>query len=165
MAWVFSLPVFPSQDGSMHLYTAQIIANLLASEPRFSHYFYIQHTLPPYSLHYYLLAAATQLVAPRLAEKLLVCGTSVILATGFRSFTRTTGDADGVVSLSVLPLLFHQPLLMGFYNFSLSLGITFWALAFWCEASRERRPRDWFIFLVLTWFFCRTRFHSRCCCA
>jgi len=151
VAWVCSLPVFPSQDGSMHLYFAKIISRLLSGPSLFSHYFYIQHILPPYSLHYYFLVAAMKGFSPRVAEKALVCLASILLALGFRFFTRTIGDRTGVVSLAVLPLLLHQPLLMGFYNYSLALGIGFWASAFWIRASRSRRLRDWLIFLALTY--------------
>ena len=151
MAWVFLLPVFPSQDGSMHLYFTEIISSLLSGTSLYSKYFYIQHILPPYSLHYYFLAAAMKALSPRVAEKVLVCGTSILLALGFRFFTKTAGDTTGVISLAVLPLLFHQPLFMGFYNYSLALGIGFWASAFWLRASRNRHLRDWLSFLVLTY--------------
>ncbi len=151
MAWVFSLPVFPSQDGSMHLYFTRIISSLLSGASIYSKYFYIQHILPPYSLHYYFLAAAIKVLSPRDAEKVLVCGASTLLALGFRFFTKTAGDRTGVVSLAVLPLLFHQPLFMGFYNYSLAIGIGIWASAFWLRASRNRHLRDWLIFLALTY--------------
>jgi hypothetical protein len=151
MVWVFSLPVFPTQDGSMHLYYARIISSLLSGASVYSTYFYIQHILPPYSLHYYFLAIAIHVLPPQIAEKLLVCSASVLLAAGFRFFTKAAGDRTGVTSLAVLPLLFHQPLLMGFYNYSLALGIGFWAMAFWVRASNGRKLRDWLSFLVLTY--------------
>jgi len=151
IAWICSLPVFPSQDGSMHLYFARIISRLLSGPTLYSKYFYIQHILPPYSLHYYFLAAAMKVLSPRVAEKVLVCGASILLAFGFRFFTRTIGDRTGVVSLAVLPLLLHQPLLMGFYNYSMAIGVGFWASAFWVRASRNRQLRDWLIFLALTY--------------
>lgn len=151
MVWIFSLPMFPTQDGPMHLYYARIISSLLSGTSVYSGYFYIQHILPPYSLHYYFLAMAIHVLPPRIAEKLLVCSASALLAMGFRSFTKTAGDETGVTSLAVMPLLFHQALLMGFYNYSLALGIAFWVLTFWVRASRRRKLSDWLSFLVLTY--------------
>ena len=151
IAWIFSLPVFPSKTARCTCISHRIISRLLSGASLYSKYFYIQHILPPYSLHYYFLVAAMKVFSPRVAEKLLVGGASILLALGFRFFTKTLGDRTGVASLAVLPLLLHQALLMGFYNYSLALGIGLWASAFWVRASRDRHVRDWLIFLALTY--------------
>ncbi len=66
--WVFSLPLFPSQDGPMHLYYVHVISRLLAGDPSFAHYFSIRTPLPPYAIHYLLLLGFGKFVTPLVAE-------------------------------------------------------------------------------------------------
>jgi hypothetical protein len=149
--WIFTLPLFPTQDGPVHIYYAHIIAALFSGSMIYSTCFYIQHILPPYSLHYYFLIAAMKFFSAHMAEKQLVAGIVLLTATGFRAFTRTLGDDSGIVSLGVLPLLFHQSLLMGFYNYSLALGLGLWAATFWLRAAQWRNAGNWLAFLFLSY--------------
>jgi hypothetical protein len=149
--WIFSLPLFPTQDGPIHIYYAHIISALFAGSTIYTKYYYIQHMLPPYSLHYYYLIAAMRIFAAHVAEKQLVAGIILITATGFRAFSRALGDESGIASLGVLPLLFNQSLLMGFYNYSLGLGIGLWVATFWLWAAQSRSTRDWLVFLIFSY--------------
>lgn len=149
--WIFTLPMFPTQDGPIHLYYAHIIAALFSGSTIYSKYFYIQHIVPPYSLHYYYLIGAFKFFSAHTAEKQLVAGIVLLTATGFRAFTCILGDDSGIVSLGVLPLLFHQSLLMGFYNYSLALGLGLWVATFWLRAAQGRKTRNWLVFLILSY--------------
>jgi hypothetical protein len=149
VCWVLSLPLFPTQDGPMHLLYAQIIANLLTGSSRYAGYFALRHLLPPYSLPYYLLAAALPFVSPLTAEKLLVSLILILLASGFRRFAHQLGDHSGFVSLGILPFCLHQSVIMGFYNYALALALTFWAAALWLWASSTRQWNRWLLFLTV----------------
>jgi hypothetical protein len=137
-AFVLSLPVFPSEDGPIHLYFATVLGDLLShSSPLYAQYYYVHHLLPPYSLHYYLLIVLMKLVSATTAEKLFVCLIMTNFAYGFRYLATGVGQAGDVLSLAVVALLFNWPLGMGFENFSLSLGMACWALGLW---ARIRKP-------------------------
>lgn len=150
VAWILALPVFPTQDGPVHLYFTSITAQIFSGSAFYAKYFYLRHILPPYSLDSYLLIALFKVVSPRIAEKLLAAFIVTLTATGFRYLARTMGDASGAVSLAVLPLTFHQSLLLGFYNYSLGLSLAIWAAAVWIRASRTREFEWWLCFIAMS---------------
>ncbi len=55
---------FPTQDGPLHLYYADVITHLLRGDGAYGDYFTIKHWLPPYAFHAYVLVALNGLVAP-----------------------------------------------------------------------------------------------------
>ncbi|MFZ1941982.1 MAG: hypothetical protein WAU43_00085, partial [Acidobacteriaceae bacterium] len=71
--WVLTLPLFPSLDGSLHLYYASVLGSLLSGSKEFASYYFIRHILPPYALHYYFLIVVAHFFGYVMADKLLVC--------------------------------------------------------------------------------------------
>jgi hypothetical protein len=133
--WVLSMPVFPSQDGPLHLYYVNIFRQLLSHrEGVYSQTFYVAHILPPYSLYYYGLIAIGTLTSLETADKLLVCLCFIILAVGLRTLVRTVSGRSEWVPFLILPILINWPLMMGFVNYSLATGMACFALAIWCGA-------------------------------
>jgi hypothetical protein len=132
--WVFSMPVFPSQDGPLHLYLAEIFRQLLAHTPGvYSDTYFVKHYLPPYSLYYYSLAGLGTLFSMEVADKLIVCCFFLVFALGVRALCRVvSGDAEWAPFLA-LPVLINWPLMMGFVNYSLGTGFACFALAIWCR--------------------------------
>jgi hypothetical protein len=147
--WVLMLPVFPSLDGSLHLYYASVLGSLLSGSNTFSSYYFVRHILPPYALHYYFLIAAASFFGWVWADKLLVCTIFLVTAFGFRYLTRQLGPGGGVLSLVAVPLVLTWPLGMGFYNYCLAIGIALWALGMWYRAVSVRSHLLWIGFLVL----------------
>jgi hypothetical protein len=140
-AWVLSLPLFPSQDGPMHLFFTQVFLGLLThSSPLYAHYYYIRHLLPPYSLYYYLLIAISRLVPLLWADKIVVALAIANLAFGTRALCIATGRSGAWISLLIFPLLLNWPLFMGFVNFVLSLGLGAWAFALWLHPAPGHAP-------------------------
>ncbi len=135
-AFVLSLPIFPTEDGPIHLYFANVLGDLLSHHsPLDGQYYYVHHLLPPYSLHYYLLILLMKVVCAPVAEKLIICLIVANLAFGFRHLATSVGEAGEIVSLLIVALLFNWPLGMGFENFSLSLGMACWALGSWTRSE------------------------------
>lgn len=149
--WVLSLPLFPSLDGSLHLYYASVLSSLLSGSHTFTIYYFIRHILPPYSLHYYFLIAAAHFFGYVMADKMLVCLIFITTAFGFRYLAVQLGPSGDVLSLFVIALLLNWPLGMGFYNYCLAIGIAFWALGMWFRAAELRSHWRWsgFLFLVV----------------
>lgn len=83
MAVILSLPCFPSHDGPVHLYYADILRGLLTHSGPYPQYFEIKSWVTPHMLEYFSLLVL-ELVFPALvAEKILVC-VYVLLFTLYR---------------------------------------------------------------------------------
>jgi hypothetical protein len=149
--WVLHLPLFPMQDGPMHLYLASILGDMLSRSPSASLYgqFYtIQHLLPPYSLHYYLLIVLMKVLPALWAEKTVICIILVTFCCGVRSLARANGSAGNFFGLFSLAIALNWPLMMGFQNYILSLGIACWALGLW---SRQTSIKHRAAFIGCCW--------------
>ncbi len=145
-AWILSLPVFPSEDGPVHVYYATVMTKLLSgAHGPLSEAFRIRHLLPPYSLYYYMLIALLQIFPAVLVEQIAVCIVVVTMAFGFRFLCSAAGHNGRWTSFLILPLLLNWSLFMGFENYCLSIGLTFWAIGVWFGRGRYRRA----VFLIL----------------
>jgi hypothetical protein len=150
--WVLSLPVFPSEDGPVHVYYATMMAKLFSgSHGPLTEAFRIRHLLPPYSLYYYMLIVLLKFFPAVLVEQIMVSITIVVMAAGFRRMCIAAGSNGRWTAFLVLPLLLNWPLFMGFQNYCLSIGLCFWAVATWLERRRYRHRfrRAIFLFLVV----------------
>lgn len=138
-AWVFSLPMFPTQDDSMHLYYVHVLHHLLNGDSLFAHFYSLRHPLPPYTVQYAVLFALTNLMNPTVAEKLMVCIILASTALGFRFFATAIGRNGRLLSLWIFPIALSWPLFMGFHNFCLSVSFVLWSLGLWIRAGQTRR--------------------------
>jgi hypothetical protein len=151
--WIISMPLLPTEDGPVHLYYAQILAQLLThSNATTAHFFRIKHLLPPYSLYYYVLILFSRFGSFLLADRLAVCLYFVLFIAGFRYFAGGIGrNADrATLFATLLPL--NWALGMGFVNFDLALAISLWAAGLWVRCIGK--PGVWrrvgFVVLAFT---------------
>ena len=137
--WILSLPVFPTQDGPMHLYYARIMQALIFHRDPgiYPRYFVIKHLFPPYSLYYYLLILLSTVMSLVTADKVVICIYVVLFLFGFRFLARSIGPSGGIMAFLVAPIVLNWPLCMGFVNFCLSTSLSLWALGLWCRVSRQ----------------------------
>lgn len=142
VCWVFSLPVFPSQDVPVHLYYAQIFGQLLHHDHTalYQGYFGIRSLLSVYALYYYLLVGLTTFCSFALADKIVVVLIIVLFSCGFRMLARHLGAAGNLASLFIFPVILSWPLGMGFHSFCLSAALGMFALAAWFQAKKEAIP-------------------------
>lgn len=136
-AWVLSLPVFPTQDGPMHRYYVHALDSLLQHHGTYNVY-RIRHPFPPYATQYGSLIALHRLVSYDMAEKLYTCLVLICLAVGLRFTAEGVGPAGRWVSLLFAPVLFSWPLLMGFYNYTLGIGLFMLCMGFWQRLPRRQ---------------------------
>lgn len=141
--FVLWLPVFPTGDGPMHLYYANVFRQLAGGSGPYAHYYEIRHLVQPYCLHYYTLIFFEKFTSPAIAEKLFVLIILLVAALGYRFLARRMGDSNPVTLLWILPLMLSWPLGGGFLNFCLATGLAYWALGFWHEF--DTRPVKAFI--------------------
>jgi hypothetical protein len=133
-AWVLSMPVFPSQDGPLHLYYVNVFRELLRhAHGDYSHTYYIGRFIPAYSLYYYGLIALGSIFSLQMADKVIVCIFFVVFGLGVRRLMQVVSGSAVWAPLLVLPMLLNWPLMMGFVNYTLAIGLACFALAIWCR--------------------------------
>ncbi len=149
--WVLSLPLFPSQDGPLHLYYVNVFRQLLTHQHTLlTRTYTIRHLLPPYATYYYGLVFLGSFVSLETADKLFVCGCIALFAICGYVLLVTVSPASRWSPFLLLPVLLNWPTLMGFANFMLSVDFACLALACWC--LRRLRPGRWY----RTGFLCLT---------
>lgn len=146
LGFILALPVFATGDGPFHLYFARIMWDVAQHHGDLGRYFAIRHLIAPYSIHYFALIFLEQVCSPAMAEKVFVALIVATTATGFRfllsrlsaaSIPPNSGTAAAATplgpaaSLWMVPLLLSWSLAGGFLNFSLAIGISYWAYGFW----------------------------------
>jgi hypothetical protein len=119
-------------DGPSHTYNAKVLIDyLLGNQRQFYKPFYeINRHLDPNWTSQIVLGVFTKIFPYWLADKafqvLYVC----VFAFGFRYLLRTIAKSATNLSLLFYPFCFTIPFQMGFYNYSLALGILFVAFAY-----------------------------------
>ena len=147
LAWILSLPLFPTQDGPMHRYYIHVLDAVLHGSKLYSIY-RVRHPFPPYATHYGLLLALSHIVSYDTAEKLFTILVVVCFAYGLRFCAMSFGHAGNVVSFFAAPLFFNWALMMGFMNYSLALGIFLFIAGCWQRACAGA-ARYWIPFVLL----------------
>jgi hypothetical protein len=151
-AFVLSLPVFPTNDGPMHVYYAAILRDLLfAKGVHYGAFYNIKHLLPPYSLYYYLLILLSEGMSFVAANKVVICLYIFSFAFGLRYLARSVGPSGDAMALAATPLLFCWALTMGFVNFCLSTTVLFWALGVWIRNVQQPSTRKRALFVLLAY--------------
>ena len=130
-AMILRLPVFPSQDGPMHVYHAHVYGSLLRGGGPYEEYFRITQYFPPYSFFNYAFLALNTVFEALWAEKLLVCGYVVWFCWSFRYLVHSVQPANFVAPLFAFPLVMHRLAFMGFYNFIYGAATALFLVGFW----------------------------------
>ncbi len=136
------LPLFPTGDGPVHLYYADVLRSLLHHQPRYAHDYAIRHLFAPYLVHYLALITLERWVTPAKAEELFICLILVVTAGGFRALARTLGKQAGLACVWMLPLLFSWSLSGGFLNCCFATGVMLWAFAVWVRLGEPAPKRQ-----------------------
>ncbi|MGH9521932.1 MAG: hypothetical protein ACRD3E_05325 [Terriglobales bacterium] len=147
-AWVLYLPVFPSQDGPVHVYYARVAGDLMLGGHAYDQQFRVARPFPPYSVHAYLLMAILPWTSSELAEKLLACFSMLVCGLGVLSLSRRMGRSLIFCALGV-PFLLNRYLFLGFYGYTIAIGLALMAMAEWLRPDRGR-PLRRVVFLALT---------------
>ncbi len=149
-AWILSFPVFPTQDGPIHLYYAQVLSKLHSGPSVFNNYFAIRYPIPPYAVHYLILLTLYHFVTAVMAEKLVICLIVVLTSYGFLHLVRSVSHASSPLALLGIPLSLGWTIGMGFHNYGLSLGLSLFAISFWIRARDRDSNRYRVMFVVFT---------------
>jgi len=154
---LWSVPYLPTTDGPSHVYNAWILRQHGNTEeyPLFQQHFEIDWRPIPNWFSHAVLALLLFVFDPRTAEKLLLSGYVVLLASSARYLAGSVDPERRWLGWLALPLVYNQLLQMGFYNFGFSLAFYLFAVGFWW---RHRSSPGWRmavglnLLLLLCWF-------------
>ncbi len=131
---LWTVRFLPTTDGPAHVYNAGILLELLTGggdAPRFTEHFELNPRLVPNWIGHAILVVLLTAFKPGTAEKLLVSGYVLLFLWGLRYLVQAVAPGRGWLAFLGLPLVYHWPLQMGFYNFSYSLALFLIAVGFW----------------------------------
>src|SRR5579872_309021 len=134
---ISSFRFFPSQDGAVHLYYADVIKQLHKTPSAYGAYYGLKSLIPPYALTTYVLIVLTDVMSAQAAEKFLVIAYLILFCLGVRYLIASLRVSPAIPALMALPLALNFTLHMGFYNFSLGIGVMLFAAGFWVRSWRR----------------------------
>jgi len=125
---IIRLPLFPTGDGPLHIYYANVFRSLLVEHSIYNSFYQVRHVIQPYCLHYFLLILLERVITAEEAEKLFVAIIVLNTAFGFRFLVHSLGRNASVAPLFIVPLLFSWCLSAGFLNYCFATGALYWAI-------------------------------------
>jgi len=129
---VWTVDYMPTTDGPCHTYNAWVLRQYNSPRhPLFREHYEIDHRPLPNWLSHAVLASLMFVVPPPAAEKLLVSGALALFLLGAWMLAGAVDRERRWLALLAFPLAFNQLFQMGFYNFSLGLGLWMVVVAWW----------------------------------
>jgi hypothetical protein len=137
--WI--VPYLPTQDGPIHLSIANVLLHYRdPATPVFKEYFLPSLIPHPNWTVYLILIPLLAVFPPTIAEKVLLSSYAILLPLSFLYFLRGVRKGPVDPPLLILPFVFNYTLLVGFYNFSISLVLCFFLLGYWFRNVRTMSP-------------------------
>jgi len=152
--WVFKY--FPSQDGPCHIYNSFILRHYNDPNYRFNEFYEInKRPIPNWTSHAFMMLLM-YLVPPLIAEKILLTVYIVIMAVGILYLLNVVGKARTPLAFIGLPFIYNYLLLMGFYNFALSVALFIISIGYWWKNFQTFNIKNVAIlaFLLVMLYFC-----------
>jgi hypothetical protein len=129
---VWATPVFPSQDGGSHLYNAHVLGSLLTGDAvPYAHIYRLNFAALANWSDHLVLALLTSVVAPAIAEKLLLSAYVLLYAAAARYAAASIHPDRAWLAHLALPLVFTFSVHMGFYNFILCFPLYFLLIGYY----------------------------------
>ena len=132
---VLCVPVFPTQDGPIHLYYVDVLRGLLTHSGPYPQHFEIKTFLTPYALEYYSLLALETVFSATMSEKLLVCCYIFAFGLGFRYLVESVAERRNPWTLAGIPFCMNSLVYLGFLNYSMGVALALFLAGFWIRYS------------------------------
>jgi hypothetical protein len=136
---VLAVPVFPSQDGPVHLYYVDLVRSLLTHSGPYTQHFEIKALLTPYLLEYYSLLVFEMAFSSEVSEKLLVCCYILAFGLGFRYLVQSVAEWRNPWTLAGIPFCMNMLVYMGFLNYCIGVALALFLSGFWIRCQGRFR--------------------------
>lgn len=137
---LLAAPLFPSQDGPVHLYYVDVLRGLLTHAGPYSQHFEIKTFVTPYALEYYSLLALEMVFSPAVSEKLLVGCYIFAFGLGFRYLVESVAERRSPWTLAGIPFCMHRLVYLGFLNYCFGVALLLFLCGFWIRFSGRLNP-------------------------
>lgn len=150
IAVIFAAPLFPSQDGPMHLYYVDVLRSVLTSKGAYAQYYALPHPLPPYLFQYALTLLMEIFWTPLVAEKVMLALYAIWFAIATRYLARALGPGWKIAALISVAFTLNRWVYMGFFNFNMGLATALFLIGYWSLHARPvLTPRKALVFSLL----------------
>ena len=127
--WLFSY--FPTQDGISHVYNSHIITDYNNPDFEFGDYYDV-HWFPfPNWLSHISLTILMYIFSPLYAETVFLSLYVILFPVSIHYFLNAVRPNQNSLVILSFTFIYNYLLLMGFYNFAVSVPLFFLALGYW----------------------------------
>ncbi len=152
------LPAFYlTGDGPCHVANAKIMGDICSNNATafYDHYYTLAYRPCPNWISHIWLAAVMLFSNGAIAEKILLTCYILLFAGGFYLLLKRINNSNTYWPLVVFALVFHFPLVMGFYDFSLGVAFFLFMTLSWLSWLEKRKVKyilAFFLFTLLSFF-------------
>ena len=152
--WLFKY--FPSQDGPCHIYNSFILRHYNNPEYEFSEIYGIRKSLIPNWASSAIMMLLMYLVPPLIAEKILLTGYIILMAGSMLYLLNVAERGRTPLVFLGFPFIYYRLLLIGFYNYSLSVAMFILCLGYWWKHFDSFNVKNTIVlgFLLILLYFC-----------
>lgn len=144
LAPIWSVHYLPTQDGPSHLYNSWLLRELVrGGNAAVEHAYRIDWRPHPNWAGSVVMALLMTVVPPLVAEKLLASGIVLLFLAAIWMYA---GEEGRPYAFFAIPFAYNVLFHLGFYNFSIGLGLYFLIVAIWWR--RREQPNAGTIVLV-----------------
>ena len=134
--WIFKY--FPSQDGAAHVYNSYVLKALNDEESTFlREYYKLNLTLFPNWCSHIFMALLMHVFPPLVSEKILLSLIVALFPLSLFYFLDAVNKGQNLFGFLGFLFSHHYLMLMGFYNFALSVPLYFFALGYFMKHREE----------------------------
>jgi hypothetical protein len=148
VASLFLFKYVPSVDGPQHLYSANVIKQLVSSTDLVQRFFEFNEVIVGYWIGHFLLTMFLLLLPAFLAEKMVIIIYIVGIAYSFRYLVYSFSPKSNIVVFLIFPFSYSLYFLAGYYNFSLATILVFVLIGYLLRMQNSISFRN-FLFLTV----------------
>ena len=154
--WIFKY--FPSQDGPAHIYNAYVLKAFQDTEESslMREYYKLNLALFPNWFSHAFMMLMMYIVPPLAAEKILLSVIIALFPLSLFYFLDAVNKGKNLYGFLGFLFSYHYLLLMGFYSFSISVPMFFFALGYFAKHKEDMGLKNMAILnlLCLLVYFC-----------
>lgn len=150
---LFFLQFFPTLDGPAHVYNSELILRILCHENA-ANYFQFSQGIVPNWIGHMILSIFGAISSPIWAEKILLIFYLIGFPLTFRYLLKVISPSYKLYSYLIIPFVYSQLFLLGFYNFSLAFIPFFLVTGYWLRINSKNLTLKHLLILAFLLFTC-----------
>ncbi|MEN8226274.1 MAG: hypothetical protein ABFS05_13030 [Bacteroidota bacterium] len=146
---VFLYFIFPTLDGPQHLHNSNVILGLLANNPLIESYYKFNPVLVSNLSGHVLLSLFNYFLPANIALNLLIFTYIMGMAFSFRYLIMSVSGRFSPIGYGVFPFIMNSSLMLGLFNYCLSLILLFIMIGYWLRVQKEFKISQLVVFGLL----------------